>query len=88
MAGGYYKLPEKTAESFFEEHGIRWFRTGDIGEICANGNLRIIGQSLPEEGRLVMLAGLFIVEVGWASGNDAAVIKYCYRSIKVRLLGQ
>ena len=45
MARGYYKLPEKTAESFFEEHGIRWFRTGDIGEMCANGNLRIVGQS-------------------------------------------
>ena len=45
MARGYYKLPEKTAESFFEEHGIRWFRTGDIGEMCPNGNVRIVGQS-------------------------------------------
>ncbi|KAF0308413.1 Long-chain-fatty-acid--CoA ligase 4 [Amphibalanus amphitrite] len=42
VARGYYKLPEKTAESFFEEYGIRWFRTGDIGEMCANGNLRIV----------------------------------------------
>ena len=28
MAKGYYDLPDKTAESFYEENGTRWFRTG------------------------------------------------------------
>ncbi len=30
VANGYYNLPEKTAESFYEEDGTKWFRTGDI----------------------------------------------------------
>lgn len=39
---GYYKLPGKSAEEFFEEDGKRWFRTGDIGEIWPDGVLKII----------------------------------------------
>ncbi len=29
----YYEMPEKTAEDFFEAHGRRWFRSGDIGQV-------------------------------------------------------
>lgn len=39
---GYYKLPSKTKEDFFEEDGKRWFKTGDIGEMHADGVLKII----------------------------------------------
>ncbi|XP_037947198.1 long-chain-fatty-acid--CoA ligase 4-like isoform X2 [Teleopsis dalmanni] len=39
---GYYKLPGKTAEDFFEEDGRRWFKTGDVGEIHPDGVLKII----------------------------------------------
>ncbi|KAI8123759.1 Long-chain-fatty-acid--CoA ligase 4 [Lucilia cuprina] len=39
---GYYKLPSKTAEEFFEEDGKRWFKTGDIGEMHPDGVLKII----------------------------------------------
>jgi long-chain acyl-CoA synthetase len=42
VAQGYYKLPGKTAEDFFEEDGKRWFRTGDVGEIWADGGVKII----------------------------------------------
>jgi len=43
IASGYYKLPNKTAEEFFEdEEGTRWFRTGDVGTIEEDGTLRII----------------------------------------------
>ena len=41
---GYYKLPGKTAEEFFEEDGKRWFKTGDIGEVHPDGVLKIIGE--------------------------------------------
>uniref|UniRef100_A0A0N5AK34 long-chain-fatty-acid--CoA ligase n=1 Tax=Syphacia muris TaxID=451379 RepID=A0A0N5AK34_9BILA len=39
---GYYKQPEKTAESFIEIDGVRYFATGDIGEMRDDGSLMII----------------------------------------------
>lgn len=42
ITAGYYKKPEETAECYRLENGMRWFYTGDIGEIQANGNLKII----------------------------------------------
>ncbi|KAG5883972.1 hypothetical protein JTB14_007501 [Gonioctena quinquepunctata] len=42
VSPGYFKQPEKTKEDFFEENGMTWFRTGDIGEIHKNGSLQII----------------------------------------------
>ena len=39
---GYYKMPEKTAEDFRVIEGVRYFATGDIGEVMPNGNLKII----------------------------------------------
>ncbi|KAI5186739.1 long-chain acyl-CoA synthetase [Nematocida homosporus] len=50
---GYYKQPGLTNEVFlssdskdsFNHDGTKWVKTGDIGEITAEGNLRIIGRS-------------------------------------------
>lgn len=39
---GYYNLPEKTKEDFHIINGMRYFATGDIGEMLRNGNLKII----------------------------------------------
>lgn len=39
---GYFKLPEENKASFYEENGMRWFRTGDIGEMNSCGSLKII----------------------------------------------
>ncbi|CAB4030540.1 long-chain-fatty-acid-- ligase 3-like [Paramuricea clavata] len=40
---GYFKMPEKTKESFYvDRYGQRWFHTGDIGEMDTDGSLRII----------------------------------------------
>lgn len=42
ISPGYYKMPEKTKDDFFEEGGRRWFKTGDIGEMHEDGVLKII----------------------------------------------
>lgn len=41
MFSGYYKETEKTAE-MFDEHG--WLKTGDLGELDADGFLKITGR--------------------------------------------
>ncbi|CAH0393729.1 unnamed protein product [Bemisia tabaci] len=42
VSPGYYKNPGKTQEDFFETDGMKWFRTGDIGECHADGVIKII----------------------------------------------
>lgn len=43
VAIGYYNMPQKTAEDFYtDSEGVRWFKTGDIGQIEADGTLKII----------------------------------------------
>ncbi|XP_064458379.1 fatty acid CoA ligase Acsl3-like isoform X2 [Ornithodoros turicata] len=42
VTAGYYKRPELTAQYYEEKDGIRWFHTGDIGELLPNGNVKII----------------------------------------------
>jgi len=42
VSKGYFKLPGKTSEDFFDEDGKRWFRTGDVGEFHPDGVLKII----------------------------------------------
>lgn len=39
---GYYKKPEKTAESFDAEN---WFLSGDVGMILPNGSLKIVDRA-------------------------------------------
>lgn len=42
VSKGYFNMPTKTAEDFFDEDGKRFFRTGDIGQVIENGNIMII----------------------------------------------
>ena len=35
-------MPEKTDEDFYEAHGRRWFKSGDIGQVERDGTLKII----------------------------------------------
>ena len=39
---GYFKMPEKTREDYRVIDGVKYFATGDIGEVLPNGNLKII----------------------------------------------
>lgn len=45
---GYFKNEALTKECFTEEDGVRWFYTGDIGELYPDGTFKIIGKMLLE----------------------------------------
>jgi long-chain acyl-CoA synthetase len=38
----YYQLEDKTKEDFYSEYGRHWFRSGDIGEMTDDGQLKIV----------------------------------------------
>jgi malonyl-CoA/methylmalonyl-CoA synthetase len=43
---GYWRMPEKTAEDFTTDaSGQRWFKTGDVGKVDAQGVVTIVGRS-------------------------------------------
>lgn len=46
LAEGYLGEPGRTSERFVEEHGVRWYRTGDLGEFDQEtGVLRVLGRA-------------------------------------------
>ncbi|MGZ4660344.1 MAG: AMP-binding protein [Arthrobacter sp.] len=45
LAAGYLDDPELNAGSFFEEDGVRWYRTNDLGSIDADGRLTVVGRA-------------------------------------------
>ena len=61
VSEGYFEMPDKTREDFFEsESGVRFFRTGDIGQLRPDGSLRIIDRKKD----LVKLQGGEYVSLG------------------------
>lgn len=45
LAAGYLGEPRLTAGAFFEEDGVRWYRTSDLGAIDATGKLTVLGRA-------------------------------------------
>ena len=41
LMNGYFNRPEATAEAFTDDG---WFKTGDVAELCADGNWRLVGR--------------------------------------------
>ncbi|XP_040582204.1 long-chain-fatty-acid--CoA ligase 4 [Lepeophtheirus salmonis] len=66
---GYFKNPEKTAEDFYEEDGIRWFKTGDIGQMEADGVLKLVDRKKD----LVKLSGGEYISYG----KVESILKTC-----------
>ncbi len=46
LAEGYLGDPERTAARFVDVHGVRWYRTGDLGEVdAATAGVRVFGRA-------------------------------------------
>ncbi len=45
LAEGYLGDPERTAAAFHEDAGTRWYRTGDLGRVSADGRITVLGRS-------------------------------------------
>ncbi len=74
VTSGYYQHPEETARAF--EDG--WFHTGDVGELQANGELKILGRKkemiVTPEGLNVFPGDVETVLKQQRGVRDAAVI--------------
>lgn len=44
VAEGYFNSPQLTAAKFFEQNGMRWYRTGDTVRMNSEGNLEYTGR--------------------------------------------
>lgn len=42
ISRGYFKNPEETSKAFYEEDGMRWWKSGDIGEFFEDGTFKIV----------------------------------------------
>ncbi|MFP3467363.1 AMP-binding protein [Leifsonia sp. SIMBA_070] len=45
LAEGYLGDPDRTSAAFHEADGARWYRTGDLGEVAADGRVTVFGRS-------------------------------------------
>lgn len=67
---GYFKNEEENRRSFFEEDGVRWFCSGDIGEMYPDGTLKIIDRKKD----LVKLQFGEYVSLGKVSSHISGII--------------
>ena len=62
ISPGYYKLDECEDDIFTDSKGVRWFRTGDIGERCPDGCFKVIDRKKDLQklanGKYVSLGGI------------------------------
>ncbi|UUL77273.1 AMP-binding protein [Pseudarthrobacter sp. Fe7] len=45
VAAGYIEAPDEETGTFFEEDGVRWYRTSDLGSIDDDGRLTVLGRA-------------------------------------------
>ncbi|BCW20306.1 O-succinylbenzoic acid--CoA ligase [Arthrobacter sp. NtRootA9] len=45
IAAGYLDAPDEENGTFFEEDGVRWYRTSDLGSIDDDGRLTVLGRA-------------------------------------------
>jgi len=86
---GYLDRPELTAEKFVDSEGRRYYHTGDMGRLHADGNLEILGRrdfQVQLRGIRIELAGIeqSVQELGLAA--QCAVVARTFGEGDVRLV--
>lgn len=77
LAEGYLGDTQRTDAAFFVRDGIRWYRTGDTGELDGDGTLRVTGRIddlIKSGGITVSLAAVERVVRGLPGLTDAVVV--------------
>ena len=41
---GYWRRPDLSCQKFYDDGLTRWYRTGDLGRLCSDGKLEILGR--------------------------------------------
>jgi O-succinylbenzoic acid--CoA ligase len=45
VSAGYLDQPDQTTATFFEEDGVRWYRSSDLGTLGPDGRLTVLGRA-------------------------------------------
>jgi O-succinylbenzoic acid--CoA ligase len=45
VSAGYLDEPDQTTATFFEEDGVRWYRSSDLGILDSDGRLTVLGRA-------------------------------------------
>ena len=45
LADGYLDDEERTRDRFIDDEGVRWYRTGDLGAVAADGTVSVTGRA-------------------------------------------
>ena len=78
LAEGYLDDPARTADRFLLEHGVRWYRTGDLGEVDElSGAVTVLGRAdnvIISGGEKVSLDAVERIVRAYAEFEQAVVI--------------
>lgn len=78
LAEGYLGDAERTGDRFIDEGGIRWYRTGDLGAVAADGAVSVTGRAdnvIISGGEKVSLDAVQSVVRGLPGLADAVVVR-------------
>ena len=78
LAEGYLHDDERTRDRFVDENGVRWYRTGDLGTVAADGTVQVSGRAdnvIISGGEKVSLDAVETVVRGLPGLGEAVVVR-------------
>ena len=78
LAEGYLDDADRTLDRFVEEAGVRWYRTGDLGSVAADGTVLVSGRAdnvIISGGEKVSLDAVETLVRGLPGYSEAVVVR-------------